>query len=247
MEINLTNYMTVETYENQEINDEVLRYRVYIPKVKRRKYKVFIYLHGSGERGSDNLLQIQHHAQLLNYIIDHPIYGKETIIIAPQVPEDQAWVPLDDVKQGTYVYDTNPVSPIQALFNDFLDKELERRYKVDNQFVYISGISMGGAGAIDFVTRFPGKFAACLSICGTMDLSQVKRLKRTPLWLFHSSDDPVVDYTPFKTGYEELTKIGADVMYTEFNDTEHGVWRKAYEEPGLIDWIFSKKKTMPRF
>ena len=53
MEINLTSYMTVETYENQEINDEVLRYRVYIPKVKRRKYKVFIYLHGSGERGND--------------------------------------------------------------------------------------------------------------------------------------------------------------------------------------------------
>src|SRR5690554_7547115 len=89
MEINLTNYMTVETYENQEINDEVLRYRVYIPKVKRRKYKVFIYLHGSGERGSDNLLQIQHHAQLLNYIIDHPIYGKETIIIAPQVRSEE--------------------------------------------------------------------------------------------------------------------------------------------------------------
>src|SRR5690554_104539 len=247
MEIKLTNYMTVETYENAEINDEVLRYRVYIPKVKRRKYKVFIYLHGSGARGDDNLLQIQHHSKLINYIIDHPIYGKETIIIAPQVPLEQSWVPLDDVRRGTYNYASNPVYPIQELFNEFLDKELEKRYKVDKQYVYISGISMGGAGAIDYITRFPGKFAACLSICGTLDLSQIKRYKRTPLWLFHASDDPVVDYTPFKTGYEKLQEIGADVLYTEFDDTGHAVWNKAYEEPGLIDWIFSKKKTMPRF
>ena len=247
MEIDLINYMTTETYENPEINNEVLRYRVYVPKVKRRKYKVFIYLHGSGERGDDNLKQIQHHAKLINYIIDHPIYGKETIIIAPQVPEDQRWVPLDDIRFGTYNYDNNPVMPIQEIFNDFLEKELDRRYKVDPQFVYISGISMGGAGAIDYVTRYPGKFAACLSICGTLDLSQVNRLRRTPMWLFHSSDDTVVDYRPFKVGYEKLLELKADVQYTEFNDTGHGVWVKAYEEPGLIDWIFSKKKTMPRF
>lgn len=247
MEINLTNYMTVETYENAEINDEVLRYRVYIPKVKRRKYKVFIFLHGAGERGDDNLAHIQHNATLLNYIIDHPIHGKETIIIAPQVPEGQTWVPLEDVRQGTYNYETNPVYPIQEIFNDFLDKELEKRFKVDNRYVYIGGISMGAAGTMDLITRFPGKFAAALPICGTLDLNQLKRYQRTPLWLFHSSDDPVVDYTPFKTGYEKLSQMGADVMYTEFNDTGHGVWVKAYEEPGLIDWIFSKKKTMPRF
>ncbi|WP_025724844.1 hypothetical protein [Acholeplasma granularum] len=247
MEINLTSYMTLETYENSLINDEVLTYRVFIPKVKRRKYKAFIFLHGSGQRGDDGISHIQSNAKILNYIIEHPIYGKETIIIAPQLPSEQSWVDLDALKNGTYDFKSNYSNPQQLLFNEFLDKELTKKFKIDPQFIYIGGISMGGAATIDFISRFPSKFAAAISICGTLDLNQIKLLRRTPLWLFHSSDDPVVNHLPFKKGYELLTELGADINYTEFKNTGHAVWDKAYEEPGLIDWIFSKKKIMPRF
>lgn len=57
----------------------------------------------------------------------------------------------------------------------------------------------------------------------------------------------MVDYILFKIGYEVFIKIGVDVMYIEFNDIGYGVWRKVYEEFGLIDWIFFKKKMMFRF
>ncbi len=243
----LTDYMKLETYKNESIHSSPLLYRVYVPKSKRKKNKLFIFLHGAGERGNDGLSHVNNNAKLLEYIIDHPIYGKETIIIAPQIPENERIVSLEDTLMGTYQYKTNTTTPIQLLLNDFIENEIEKQYKLDPQYFYIGGLSMGGVTTIDYITRYPNKFAAAISICGTLDLSEIQTLKRTPLWLFHSSDDPVVNYEKFDKAYHLLDQLGADVKYTLYNNTGHGVWNKAYEEPGLLDWLFSKKKTMPRY
>ncbi|CDR30773.1 Predicted esterase [Acholeplasma oculi] len=247
MDIKLTDYMSLEIYENKDIHPTGLLYRVFIPRVKRRKYKLFIYMHGSGERGIDGISHVERHAKILNYIIDHPIYGKETIIIAPQIPENERMVPLSDIKAGKYDFELNETTPIKTLIHEFIHKELPTKYKIDPQHMYIGGISMGATHAFDLIASFPGKFASGLLICGILDLKQLPKVKHTPLFMFHSSDDPVVPYQSYHNGYEILKSLGADVMYHEFNDTGHAVWNKAYEEPGLIDWIFTKKRIKPRF
>ncbi len=239
--MNLVDVMTLETYVNKNIELPLL-YRIYHPAVKRNSYRVFIFLHGAGERGTDGEKHIQFNAEIIKQIIEHPVYGQETIIIAPQIPMDTRWVPLEDITKGTYKYHTNQQTPIHFIFNDFLENELEKRYNVDPSQIYIGGLSNGGAGTIDYITRYPEKFAAAIAICGTLDLDQVAILKKTPLWLFHSSDDPISYYLPFNQGYQALKKLDAKVKYTEYSDVGHGSWIPAYQTPNLIDWLFSHKK-----
>lgn len=241
--MNLADIMTLETYTNQNITETPLLYRVYIPTEKKSSYRLFIFLHGAGERGDDGEKQIAYNAQIIEQIINHPVYGKETIIIAPQVPLEQRWVPLKDITGGTYKYRFNALTPIHYIFNDFIENELEKRYPIDSSKIYMGGLSMGGAGTIDYVTRYPEKFAAAISICGTLDLDEIQTLKKTPLWLFHSSDDPISNYSPFHHAYQALKKIGATINYTEYSDAGHGSWVRAYQTPNLIDWLFSHSKS----
>ncbi|MBN3490306.1 hypothetical protein JV173_02140 [Acholeplasma equirhinis] len=239
--MNLVDIMKLESYDNPAIGQK-LQYTVYIPQEKRDKYKLFIFMHGSGERGEDGLKPIMYHAKIAKMIIEHPVYGKETIIIAPQVPTEQRWMPLEDVFKGTYRYATNQPTPIQLIFNDFLENELFKRYPIDKHHVYMGGISMGGSGIMDYITRYPDMFAAVIPICGTLDITQLETYKKTPMWLFHSSDDTTVSYVPFRDGAKVLMEMGAPVRYTEYNDTGHPSWHRAYETEGLLDWLFSHSK-----
>jgi len=238
----LTDIMKLETFESK-VSGETLKYTVYIPEEKKDKYKLFIFMHGAGERGDDGLKPIVYHAKIAKMIIEHPEYGKDTIIIAPQVPTDQRWVPLQDIFDGTYKYKTNPLQPITYTFNDFLENELFKRYPIDKNYIYMGGISMGGTGIMDYITRYPNMFAAVIPICGTADMDSVEIYKKTPMWMFHSSDDTTVSYVPFKNVAAKLKEIGAEINYTEYNDTGHPSWHRAYETEGLLDWLYSHKNN----
>ncbi len=39
---------------------------------------------------------------------------------------------------------------------------------------------------------------------------------------------------------EAMKQIGAEVHYTEFLGVGHASWDKAYDEPKLFPWLFSK-------
>lgn len=240
--MNLYEVMSLETFSNDLLDSKPLIYRAYVPKTKKDKYKVFIFLHGAGERGNDGSFHVTPNADIIKNIINHPIYGEDTICIAPQVPKDETWMAMTDILGGSYDYDSNPVTPLQLMFNDFLVNELPKKYNIDKDNIFISGISMGASGAFDYLIRYPKMFRAAILICGIMDQKKLEIIKDIPLHLFHSKDDTTVPPKGYEVAYEKFKSMGSDVEFIEYLDAGHGSWRRAYKEPHLLDWLYSKSK-----
>jgi hypothetical protein len=45
--------------------------------------------------------------------------------------------------------------------------------------------------------------------------------------------------------YAALKQTGDEVHYTEFPGVKHPSWDKAYDEPKLFPWLFSKSLATP--
>jgi acetyl esterase/lipase len=67
-----------------------------------------------------------------------------------------------------------------------------------------------------------------------------ERVGKTPVWIFHGADDDIVPVTESRRMYEAMKRIGAEVLYTEYPGGTHASWERAYEEPKLFPWLFSK-------
>jgi predicted peptidase len=61
-----------------------------------------------------------------------------------------------------------------------------------------------------------------------------------PVWIFHGAIDDIVPVAESQRMYAAMKKVGTDVHYTEYPGVRHMSWVKAYDEPKLFPWLFSK-------
>ena len=163
-----------------------LNYLLYLPPGydKQDKWPLVLFLHGAGERG-DNLDRVKLHGP--PKLIDK---GKEFpfIIVSPQCPNGHWW--------------NNELIPLTALLDD-----IESKYKVDRDRVYLTGLSMGGFGTWALAAYSPNRFAAIVPICGGGEPLLARALKNTPVWAFHGGKDPIV---PVKRSQDLIDALEED-------------------------------------
>lgn len=221
-----------------------LPYRVLYPDGydAGKKYPLILVLHGAGERGSDNEKQLIHGSKLF---LDPAVREKyEAIVVFPQCPEDGYWssVTIDRSQNPLALkFDyTRPITrPLKAAIE--LVQNIMSQQAVDEEQVYITGLSMGGMGTFEAVHRYPDLFAAALPICGGGDTQHYRKVK-TPFWVFHGSDDAVVNVRYSKVMVDKLKDIGVKVKYTEYPGVNHNSWDSAFAEPDFLKWMFKKKR-----
>ena len=102
---------------------------------------------------------------------------------------------------------------------------------------------MGGCATYDLLMRYPEKFAAGIPVCGWGDTTKANEIKDIPLWIFHSDDDDIVKVEHSRKMHNALLEVGGKSKYTEYTGIKHDSWVKAYKEPDLFEWLFSKKKS----
>ena len=119
---------------------------------------------------------------------------------------------------------------------------IQEKNPVDLDRVYITGISMGGFATWEALIRHPENFAAAIPVCGGGDVSFADRIKHIPVWAFHGAEDPVVPVVCSRSMIENLTKAGGDPRYTEYPRVGHNSWDRAFDEPELLSWLFSKSR-----
>ena len=91
-----------------------------------------------------------------------------------------------------YTYsDSLPENP-QLEIVEALMLFLEERYLIDPTRRYVGGLSMGGMGTFELVSRNPDYFATAFPICGGGNTSWAPLLRKTPFWIFHGEKDDVV-------------------------------------------------------
>ncbi|RXK47520.1 carboxylesterase family protein [Aquirufa rosea] len=226
--------------------DQSLPYQIMYPEnmVKGKKYPVLLFLHGAGERGNDNEKQLTHGSKLF---VDPAFQAKyQAIVIFPQCPANSYWstVKIDrNTKPTTFVfeYPKEPNWPLAAAVS--LVKTLVKEKVADKKRLYIMGLSMGGMGTFEAISRNPKLFAVAAPICGGADLHFVKKYaKKLPLWVFHGDVDAVVPVKHSREAVAALKEAGAQPIYTEYPGVNHNSWDNAFKEPELLPWIFSHKK-----
>ena len=241
------NAMEKRVHKNDQ--GETLPYRLFVPKGydKTQPHALVLFLHGAGERGSDNEAQLKH-AQFLRFAEEDAQRKQPTIIVAPQCPsgrmpdgeDDYKWVQVSWSAKDPIPTPKEPSYGMRLTF-EILDA-LEKEFNIDPDRRYVTGLSMGGYGTFDALVRRPKYWAAGVPICGGMDNSKAKEIAHIPVWVFHGDEDRAVPVERSRTAVEALKEAGGDPKYTEFEGVGHFAWGPAYEEPELVDWLFSQKR-----
>lgn len=231
------------------VANDTLPYRLLLPENydKNQKYPLLLFLHGSGERGNNNLIPLTHIAPAVldaDFRKNYPC-----IVVVPQCPKGKRWVEVD-WKLATHTQPKEMSEPM-TLLRKLLDKNIYKNYKIDKKRIYITGLSMGGFGTWDMMARYPKEFTAGVPVCGGADENTAKSLKEMPIWTFHGALDKVVspDRTRNMVKAMEIAQkdLGKEdqnkkITYTEFSHIEHDSWKQAYANKDMWKWLFEQKK-----
>lgn len=261
-EIRLTNdniESLLVKHRYQASNSLEIPYRLFSPKIgDEEKAPLVIFLHGRGDRGTDNSSKIYREAGFItnpnSLLSDHMQEKYPCYILVPQCSdktENEEWAkwignspetPFKGLSvDGSYEMHPTPSESGSATLE--LIQKIISSNKIDSKRIYLIGVSMGGFGTWEFVSRKPQLFAAAVPMAGYSDPSQIENIKHIPFWIFHGNTDKWNPVAGSRHMYTLLSTRNADVKYTEYDDTGHGdTFKKAFKEEALIPWLFSKSK-----
>ncbi len=216
------------------------RFQVYLPEAYRRDdrkpWPVILFLHGRGERGSEGMWQTQ--IGLPQAVRDHPERWP-FVIVMPQCPLPSFW--------------TDPEMLSMALAA--LDQETTE-FRLDPERTYLTGLSLGGYGAWELARLHPRRWAAVAIAAGgvfwsyaperwqeaaTLPAEYARSLGRTPVWLFHGSDDNVVIPRQAELMFDAFKAAGGHVRLWVFQGLKHDCWTRAFNEPELPRWLLAHR------
>lgn len=195
-------------------------YLLYLPKEydSKESWPLLLFLHGSGERGED-LERVKKHGppKLVAEGKDFPF-----IVVSPQCPNDRWWEPTELV----------------VLLN-----EISRQYKVDEDRISVTGLSMGGFGTWRLAFYAPHKFAAIAPICGGGETYWAKQIAHLPVWAFHGAKDKGVPPERSQMMIDAIKKQGGKPKLTIYPDAEHDSWTETYNNPQFYEWLLEQKRS----
>jgi Predicted peptidase len=226
-----------------ELHGATYRYRVFVPDgwTAERSWPVVLFLHGSGERGSDNRAQLSQ--GLPPWLKEHG-GNFPAVVVIPQAPDGRRWN-----------------GEVEQMALKALDDSIGE-WRGDRRRLYLTGLSMGGYGSWQIALDHPGMFAAAAIICGGIrhpndnaDLSvqgvpaetddpyawAAAHIGTLPAWIFHGALDDVVPPAESRRMHAALQARGAEVRYTEFPGVNHGSWQAAYATKTLWPWLFAHR------
>ena len=201
---------------------EGVKYVVFVPHERKagEKYPVILFLHGSGESGTDGVKQTKQG-------IGNAIRKREkTFPFLTVMPQSQ--------KGGWKAESAEGKRAIAIL--DSVMKE----YDGDPKRTYLTGLSMGGFGTWSMAMAYPDRWAAIVPVCGAGKPEQAAKIAKIPCWDFHGDADKSVNVNGSREMIAALKAAGGDPKYTEYPGVGHNSWDKAYGTPELYTWLLEQ-------
>ncbi len=216
-------------------------YKVFIPanyNASTAKIPVIVFMHGSSEKGNDNVSQTN---VGLGPLVKANAATFPAIVVFPQGPDGE----------GPPYNETFDRITVAAL-----DKTLTEYTKADPTRVYLTGLSYGGIRGYEVAYRNAAKFAAWVpisaSICGTCLSAGATQqqgfqlaaqgLKSVPIWEFHGQLDsqvPVSDSRAIETAFKGN---GDPYTLTVYPSGGHAIWDQVYGRADVWTWLYQQKR-----
>jgi pimeloyl-ACP methyl ester carboxylesterase len=209
-------------------------YALYIPRSfdPPKEYGLLISLHSEDSNHRMNLSQVLGTAGRGTMTLDGtafpPLRDRDLIVACP-------------LARGTMGYQGIAEQDVYDVLAD-----VERRYPVDRDRVYLTGISMGGGGALWLAETHPDLWAGIAAMCpdsmpGSEDLAP--NLLNVPLRLYHGELDTIVPVASSRAWQRRLLEAGVPAAYTEYPATRHNVWDVAYSRDGALEWLAAQRRN----
>lgn len=213
-----------------EIDDSEQSYGLYVPPGydPAKSYPLVIMLHGA----------MSNHRLALRRV-----FGKSNL---PGQPDAEAfrvfpkWKDIDYIvatpyARGTMGYVGIPEADVWRVI-----EECKANFNIDENRVYLTGLSMGGGGTLFVGLSRPDQFAAIAPVCPAppeeaWDL--MGNALNLPVNIYQGGADPVVRPEGVHEIVSELLKGGASVEYHEFPGVQHDVWVQAYQDENIFKWF----------
>ncbi|MBN8627504.1 MAG: prolyl oligopeptidase family serine peptidase [Planctomycetes bacterium] len=223
------------------VGDPAVPYRLLSPGsvTADAKYPLVVFLHGAGERGADNTSQLRYLPEVLarpENLTRYPCYA-----LAMQCAAEDKWVDVDWNRSDATPSPTatTAMCKLRAAMSAVVSEN-----SIDEDRLYLTGLSMGGFGAWWLAGKQPEAFAAVAPLCGGGDLADAPQFANLPTWAVHGLLDDVVSVETSRRMIQALRAFGATPRYTELPEVGHDCWTPAYEPSfGLLDWLFAQRRT----
>ncbi len=200
-----------------------------------------VVLHGAGERGDDNEKQLRHMVPVFlspENRTRHPCF-----LVAPQCPLDAKWTGINWQQVPHAPQTPEPTEPLRMVLA--LIEKLAAELPVDRDRIHLVGLSMGGSGAWDSITRHPERFGGAVILCGGADAAVGHRAARVPVWCFQGALDEIVVPGLSRNMIDAMRRAGGSPRYTEFPDAGHNIAGRVFGDPAVLDWLFAQRRASP--
>ena len=209
-------------------------YRLFVPESysEDQSYPLVLWLHGSGGAGFDNLKQIQ----------------------GDQIEGTHLWINFENQERfPAFVLVPQSGGPWTPNGRSVLSQELslvlgiletvQKEFRIDSTRLYIAGQSDGAFGVWNLITQRPQMFAGAIIVCGGGSPAVAGRVAHMAIWMFHGARDSAVPVDESRRMVNALTRSGGNPRYTEYPTLGHEVWRRAFAERELAEWLFSQRRV----
>ena len=143
------------------------------------------------------------------------------IVVSPQCPKDVWWEPIE----------------LTALLDHMI-----KTHKIDEDRIYVTGLSMGGFGTWRLAAFIPDRFAAIAPICGGGEPYWARRFAHLPTWAFHGAKDEAVPLERSQEMIDAMKAKGGEPKLTVYPEAGHDSWTETYNNPVFYEWLLAQKR-----
>ena len=219
-----------------DVDDTDQPYAIYLPPDfdPSATYPLVMSLHGAGSNHRLNLRRVFGHS-------NHP--GENDVEASRYFPEwdDVNYIVAAPYARGTMGYQGVAEHDVMRVLAN-----VKRRFPIDEDRIYLTGLSMGGGGALWMGLTRPDLWAAIAPVCPAPPQdahAYAPNALTVPVHFFQGAADPVVAPDSVRAWSHTLDSLGTPVTYTEYPGVGHTSWEDAYADGQIFDWFDRHERT----
>jgi predicted peptidase len=216
----------VGTFESRVVHPVRIQYLVHKPGryqvTPNERWPLILYLHGGSGRGSDiALVKLYGPPLVAEKGLDLPF-----VLVSPQCPEGEIWTDTEG---------------LMALI-----ESIQEKYRIDPERIYLTGMSLGGRGALYLASKYPTRFAAVAALAPYLpSTAWAKGLATTPVLIFHGDADAIAPVGDSRELAAAVRQANGEVELVILPGKGHDI-TEIYEKNDVYEWLLKHKRSRPK-
>jgi len=192
-----------------------------------RKYPLVVSLH------TDESNHIINMKRVLGIPARTDMIEPDSALWAAHAPKIQ-YIVVSPNARGSMGYDGIAEKDVYDVIAD-----VKKHFSIDEDRVYLTGISMGATGALRLAMTRPGLWGAVAAVCpdAVNPGPLAPNLLDVPVRLYHGDQDAFASVEISRTWMKLLSGLDTEVEYTEYPDVRHNAWDLAYRNAAVFHWF----------